>query len=48
MSIEVYEKMLEVNEIDTDITKAEAEYMSGAELLNGREALSKLRMKYFG
>jgi prevent-host-death family protein len=48
MSIEVYEKMLEINEIDTDITKAEAEYKSGAELLDGREALSNLRRKYFG
>ena len=48
MSIETYEKMLEVNDIDNDITKAEAEYKTGAELIDGREALASLRRKYFG
>lgn len=50
MSIETYEKMLAVNEIDYDITKAESEseYKSGAELIDAREALTNLRRKYFG
>ena len=47
MSIETYEKMLEVNDIDNDITKAEAECKTGTELIDGREALAILRRKYF-
>ena len=43
MSIETYEQMLENTKIDTAIAEAEAEYSSGAELLDAKEALSSLR-----
>jgi PHD/YefM family antitoxin component YafN of YafNO toxin-antitoxin module len=46
MSIETYEQMLEVNETDADITKAE--YESGESLIDAREALASLRRKHFG
>lgn len=48
MSIETYEQMLEVNEIDNAIAEAEAEYKAGAKLLEAREVLSNLRRKHFG
>ena len=46
MSIETYEKMLEVNETDMMIREAEAEYNSGAELIDAREAIKLLRRKH--
>lgn len=45
MSIETYEQMLEVNETDADIT--EADYESGENLIDAREALATLRRKHF-
>lgn len=48
MSIETYEKMLENTHIDSAIAEAEAEYNSGAELLDAKEVLSSLRRKHFG
>ncbi|KNY25340.1 type II toxin-antitoxin system Phd/YefM family antitoxin [Pseudobacteroides cellulosolvens] len=45
MSIATYEQMLEVNEIDTSITKAENE---NANLIDAKEALLSLRRKHFG
>jgi PHD/YefM family antitoxin component YafN of YafNO toxin-antitoxin module len=48
ISIETYEQMLEVNALDKSIAEAEAEYESGNELLDAKEALSTLRRKYFG
>ena len=47
MSIETYEKMLEVNETDMMIREAEAEYNAGAELIDAREAINSLRRKHF-
>ncbi|MBN4067741.1 MAG: prevent-host-death protein [Alkaliphilus sp.] len=46
MSIETYEQMLEVKETDAAIT--EAEYESGASLIDAKEALATLRRKHFG
>ena len=48
MSIETYEEMLNTSYIDTAIAKAEAEYNSGAELLDAKEALASLRRRHFG
>ena len=48
MSIETYEKMLEINETDMAIREAEAEYENGSELIDAREALDSLRRKHFG
>jgi len=47
MSIETYEQMLEVNEIDAAIKEAEAEFENGIALLDAREALLSLRRKHF-
>ena len=47
MSIETYEKMIEVNETDMIIREAEAEYKAGSELLDAREAVKSLRRKHF-
>lgn len=48
MSIETYEKMLEINETDMAIREAEVEYGSGAKLMDARETLNSLRRKHFG
>lgn len=48
MSIETYNKMFESVQIDNAIAEAEKEYMSGAELLDAKEALAKLRRKHIG
>jgi len=50
MSIETYEEMLNTAHIDTAIAEAEAEaeYNSGAELLDAKEALASLRRRHFG
>lgn len=47
MSIETYEQMLEGAQIDSAIAEAEAEYNSGIDLLDAKEALSSLRRKHF-
>ncbi len=47
MSIETYEQILEVSEIDASIKEAESEYRDGINLLDAREALTSLRRKYF-
>ena len=46
MSIQTYEQMLEVNEMDSAIT--EAEYESNETPMDAREALAALRRKHFG
>ena len=48
MSMETYEKMLEVAETDMAIKEAEEEYENGATLVDAREALDSLRRKHFG
>lgn len=48
MSIETYEQMLEVNELDVAIAEAESEYMNDNSLLDAREALDSLRRKHLG
>ncbi|MGL6198070.1 MAG: prevent-host-death protein [Lachnospiraceae bacterium] len=48
MRIETYEEMLNTLHIDTAIAEAEAEYNSGAELLDAKEALASLRRRHFG
>lgn len=46
MSIETYQQILEANETDAAIS--EAEYESGIDLIDAREALLTLRRKHFG
>ena len=48
MSMEVYEQMLVEREIDDAISEAEAEYRSGVEPVDAKEALEALRRKHFG
>ncbi len=48
MSVEAYEAMLDENELDREIAKAEAEYRLDGKLLDARETLSSLRKKHFG
>ena len=48
MSIETYEEMQEITQVDAAITEAEAEYTAEGVLLDAREALSSLRRKHFG
>ena len=48
MSMETYEELLNTNHIDKAIFEAEQEVAKGAELLDAREALGKLRRKHFG
>jgi len=47
MGIETYEQILDNVQTDTAIAEAEAEYNSGEELLDAKEALSSLRRKHF-
>ena len=47
MSIETYERILKVNEIDLAIAEAESDYKNGKDLLDAKEALSSLRRKHF-
>ncbi len=48
MSIETFDAMLEDRELDAAIAEAEAEYTSGNQLVDAREALAKLKRKHFG
>lgn len=48
MSIATYEAMLDENEIDMQIARAEAEYKVDGKLYDAREALLSLRRKHFG
>ena len=48
MSIATYEAMLDENEIDIQIARAEAEYRVDEKLYDARETLSSLRRKHFG
>lgn len=47
MSIETFDAMLEDRELDVAIAEAEAEYISDNQLIDAREALSKLKRKHF-
>jgi len=48
MSIEAYEEMQQIIQVDAAITEAEAEYAAEGALLDARETLSSLRRKHFG
>lgn len=48
MSIETYEQLLAINDVDSAIASAEQELQSGAELLDGKEVLKSLKRKYIG
>ena len=48
MSIETYEEMQQIIQVDAAITEAEAEYAAEGALLDARETLSSLRRKHFG
>ncbi len=48
MSMETYEAMLDENELDREIAKAETEYRLNGKLLDAREAMGSLRRKHFG
>lgn len=48
MSIETFDAMLEGRELDMTIAEAEEEYTSDNQLVDAREALSKLKRKHFG
>jgi len=48
MNIETFDAMLEDRELDAAIAGAEAEYTSDNQLVDAREALSKLKRKHFG
>jgi len=48
MSIETYEEMLNVKEIDNAIAEAEAEYDKGLDLIDAKKALLELRRKHLG
>ena len=48
MSVETYEAMLDENELDREIARAEAEYRTDDKMIDAREALSTLRRKHFG
>ena len=48
MSIETYEEMQQIIQVDAAITEAEAEYAAEGGLIDAREALSSLRRKRFG
>ena len=48
MSIEAYEEMVDIAQIDTAISEAEKEYAAGGVLLDAKEAVASLRRKHFG
>jgi len=48
MSIETFDAMLEDRELEAAIAEAEAEYTSDNQLVDAREAISKLKRKHFG
>ena len=48
MSIETYEEMQQIIQVDAAITEAEAEDAAEGALIDAREALSSLRRKRFG
>ena len=48
MSIEAYEEMVDIAQIDTAISEAEKEYATDGVLLGAKEAMASLRRKHFG
>ncbi len=48
MSMETYDSMMSVRDIDNAIETSELEIENGGELLDAKMALEKLRGKYFG
>ncbi len=48
MSMETYEQIIGIQEMDAAILEAELEVENGGKLLDAKEALSKLRRKHFG
>jgi len=48
MSIETFDAMLQNREPDAAIAEAEAGYTSDNQLVDAREALSKIKAKHFG
>lgn len=47
MSIETYEKMIDIAKTDVAISEAEREYEADSVLLEARDALASLYKKYF-
>ena len=47
MSIETYEQIVETQAVDNAISEAEEEYESTGILLDARDTLALLRMRYF-
>ena len=47
MSMETYNQLIGISEIDSAITYAEAELEAGAKPIEARKALSELRRKHF-
>lgn len=48
MSLQTYDRMLGISEIDAAITESEKALANGGELIDAKEALLALRKKYFG
>ena len=48
MSIEAYEEMVDIAQIDAAISEAEKEYAADGVLLDAKEAIASLRRKHFG
>lgn len=46
MNIEIYEEVLDEQELDKQIARAEAQYLLDGELLDARESLKNLRRKF--
>ena len=48
MSVETYDKLVGIAEIDAAIASSEAEMAAGGELVEAKTALTELRRKHFG
>lgn len=48
MSMETYDQLTGIQEVDAAIKEAEEELDGGAELMDAKEALSSLRRRHFG
>ena len=48
MSIEAYEDMVDIAQIDATISEAEKEYAADGVLLDAKKAIASLRRKHFG
>ena len=48
MSIEAYEEMVDIAQIDTAISEVEKEYATDGVFLDAKKAMASLRRKHFG